>query len=494
MTNSIKVDSSGNTGVLGFASRAFLIAVLTGWSAVTIYGWNAALRQTTDLDYAEGWHVYAAQQAFPGGHHAGAVRAVPHNVLPYPPLGYILNGTVGKALGGGLEATRKAGHYCAFGFTLIAALLIVCLCRMLGARWSYSAFAAVVFLNLHSIQLFAVSLRPYALSLTLTLLAVYVSLRFNTAWAAGVLLTLAVFAKHSYISVPAVFFSGYCIGREWKSVYALVLGAVVTCVVAVWVSLWTMGPHWLEGPLLQGFHGAKPGQVLYLMFIACRGAALPLAAGLAVAAMPGLTRPARFLSAAMIVSFLLNVVAMVKPGASMNYVLEPAAFALVLAAYGLEHSLPRVSARARAALWLATALTLLLLPGLDSIVALRAARAETAGASNREDVLRYLKGVQGPILATESWMYFESNHEPWVCPSDLVSVAVEGGIIPAEPMLERLRSGYFSAIAMTATARTERPFPASWTEAIARNYSLDKNINGVEVYVPKPENMRKVAP
>ena len=305
---------------------AALIALLLGWTAITVYGWRAALRQRADLDYSEGWHAYCAQQAIGGSYRVGSAKEPPHNVLPYPPLSYVLYGATGKLAGGSLQATRDAGRAWSLAFTVCAAGLIALLCRTVRVRWTYAVLASVVFLNLRSIQLFAVNVRPDAFALSLCLLAFWLGLRFGMTGVAGALLALAVFAKHSYVTAPAVMFWGLVIYRDWKALYRLMLGAVLATIAAIWISVLTMGTHWLDGPLLQGFHGAKPGQVLYLTLIACRSASIPLAVGLAAGLMTPLPRPARFVYAAAGVSFLLNVVAMVKPGASMNYLLEPTAF------------------------------------------------------------------------------------------------------------------------------------------------------------------------
>ena len=90
-------------------------------------------------------------------------------------------------------------------------------------------------------------------------------------------------------------------------------------------------------------------------------------------------------------------------------------------------------------------------------------------------------------------MYFDAGHEPWLSPSDLVSAAVEGHIVPEAPLRDLIEARHFGAIAMTTAAKAERPLPKSWQDAIEQNYSPQHTYGDVTVYLPNANNVRKTS-
>jgi hypothetical protein len=485
--------------------------------------WRHEWSGTLDRDFAERWLAYLAQQAYPGGQGQTAVVDLPFNASPYPPLSMLLNGGLGRlwssvsggsALGSNaldnvdLLTIRSVGRSVSLGATLGSAGLVGLIASRLGATRPWAALAIALFLTATRAQMFAVSLRPDALAAMLTLMGVAVlvdrprnpmgrlgrglgldvasgitdldqfslfsigRLVQGRAIGAGLLLGLALTAKHCFIAVPLVWlalgFQSTWRGRResHRELTGLLLGLGVAVLGIGSIAQICLGSHWPQVFQLQGLHRINGGQAIVFIGQAFSQPVLPLG----VASLFGLelTGRRRPIALVFVVSLLLNGLALLKIGAAGNYFLEPVAFASILAALALQQHWPQ-GARHQTGLLLLL-LTLQLPTAISqSRLAIQVRHQADTGQGSATIVAR-LKAIEAPILTEFAGFYYDSGHLPYVMPGDLIGAAIEGGKIDGQPLESMIERHDFGAIVLRKDWQKQPFYPKRWMDAIQAHY------------------------
>ncbi|MBE9127201.1 hypothetical protein IQ258_13800 [Coleofasciculus sp. LEGE 07081] len=445
-----------------------VLCLLLFHTAASLVEWYYQWENPRDLDYAEGWHAYVASQSYPGGEQVGSSYEMPYNTLPYPPISYLFHGWMGKLVGTDLVGVRTIGRTTSLLMTLLNSIIIFLMGRAIGVRLLWSAIAALLFLTSQEAHFFAVSLRPDEMALAFMLLGLYTILRWRNYWLIGALFALTLATKHSFISVPLVLTVTLLTQRDFRSLLKFLASGCLVGLLIFAVSTWILGPYWWQGSLLQGFHGADFKQAIF--FIG-EGFTQPvLVIGVASVMVTRLRNSGGFIAVCFLVSLCLNSVALVKVGAAPNYFLEPVALASILTGYLAEKVLDK-----RRLMWRAFAFTLVLALIIPSTVEQAIAAVDSLKARGDTDldpkpVVELLRRTERPILADQAWLYFESGHQPFVSPPDLIMAGVEGGKIDGRPMQEFIEDQGFKAIAVRQNWKERRHFPQAWISAIEKNY------------------------
>ncbi len=484
--------------------------------------WHHELWGKLDRDFAERWLAYLAQQAHPGGQSQTAAAALPFNASPYPPLSLLLNGLLGRVwsgdLGGGdLLAIRSVGRSVSLGATLGSAGLVGLIAAQLGATRRWAALAIALFLTATHAQMFVVSLRPDALATLLTLMGLATlvdrdrGLRDKTSEpnstdrdrpmfrqnrqgrsiGAGLLLGLALTAKHCFVAVPLVWLAlalrDAWIGRREgrRDLIGLLLGLGLSMLAIGSVAQFCLGSHWLQVFQLQGLHRINIGQAIVFFGDAFRQPVLPL--GVASLFGLALTRRQQPIALAFIVSLLLNSLALLKIGAAGNYLLEPVALASILTALAIQHHWPQALRHQTGLLLL---LLTLQLPATVSqsqlanqILHQRSAETVHSGQDSTQ-VVAQLKTIKAPILSEFSGFYYDSGHQPYAMPGDLIGAAISGGKIDGQPLKAMIEGHEFGAIVLRKDWQKQPFYPKSWMDAIQTHYS-GRAIDGWLFMTPK---------
>lgn len=483
LMNRLSIKKTINIKNIYFLIFGLLLCFLVLNSVTTIAQWMIQLTQSQDLDYAESWHAYVAYNAYPGGDHVGSSYEMPYNTLPYPPISYLVHGWLGKIIGANLIGVRNIGRATMLFMTLANSFLIVLIGRLLNVRIIWSIIAGLLFLTSQSAHLFAVSLRPDEMALTLTLLGLYCLLNKNPKyWLVGMFVALAIGIKHSSISFPLVVTANLLIQRKFKPLGKFIVGGIVIGLSSALMGFWMLGSYWWQGSLLQGFHGADIKQAIYFIGQGFQQPILVL--GLASVVWIGFEEKIGIVVSTFLVSLVLNSIALVKVGAAENYFLEPVAFASILVAY----LSTKIFKKNR---WLVKgfAVSLLLALIIPSTVSqldttINALKNRNVVLSNREELLTIVKQIEDPILSDQAWIYTETGHQPYNSPPDLIMAAVEGGKIDGKSMEAFIEAQQFNAIIVRKNWKERRHFPESWISAIDNKYEIWNQDYGY--YILKP--------
>jgi hypothetical protein len=463
-----------------------VICLLILHTATSLVEWYCQWDNPRDLDYAEGWHAYVAAQSYPGRDHVGSSYEMPYNTLPYPPISYLFHGWIGKLVGNDLVGVRTIGRTTSLIMTLLNSIIIFLIGRAIGVRFLWSAIAALLFLTSQEAHFFAVSLRPDEMALAFMLLGLYILLRWRNYWLTGALFALALATKHSLISVPLVLTVALLSQRDFRSFMKFLASGCLIGLLIFAVGSWMLGPYWWQGSLLQGFHGADLKQAIF--FIG-EGFTQPvLVIGLASVVITKLRNSGGFIALCFLVSLCLNSIALVKVGAAGNYFLEPVALASILTGYLAEKVLDKQRLIGRAFAF--TLVLALIIPSTveQAIAAIHSLKARGGTDFRSQPVVELLRRTEEPILADQGWLYFQSGHQPFVSPPDLIMAAVEGGKIDGKPMQEFIKNQGFNAIVVRQNWKERRHFPHAWISAIEENYETLSGDYGYIVMKPKSKS------
>jgi hypothetical protein len=480
--------------------------------------WHHELWGNLDRDFAERWLAYLAQQAYPGGQGQTAAAGLPFNASPYPPLSLLINGALGRLWGGDTGANlltiRSVGRALSLGSTLGSAGLVGLIAARLGATRAWAALAIALFLTATRAHMFAVSLRPDALAAMLMLMGLAVLVDrpqgrdlpgpgFNAAitdldrpslgmiqgrsMGAGLLLGLALTAKHSFVAVPLVWLAqglqaAWTGRREGRlGLPGLVLGLGIAILGVGGLAQICMGSHWLQIFQLQGLHRINIGQSIIFIGQAFSQPVLPLG----VASLFGLTLSGmrRSIALAFIVSLLLNSLALLKIGAAGNYFLEPVALASILAALAIQQHWPQ-DLRQQTGLLLLL-LTLQLPAAVSQSQLANQIRHQAESGQGSAQVVDRLKAIKAPILSEFAGFYYDSGHVPYAMPGDLIGAAIEGGKIDGKPLEAMINRQDFGAIVLRNDWQKQPFYPKPWIDAIQAHY-VGQSIDGWWLMTPKP--------
>lgn len=473
--------------VLLIVLPAIVGLILVLQSLATLAEWLCYAIQSSDLDYAERWLAYIAQQSFPGGNHLTSAYQLPYNASPYPPLSYLIHGGLGRLFGGELLTVRTVGRFTALGMTLLSSGLIVLVSQALGSGRLWGVGAGLIFLIARPAHFFAVSLRPDEMACTIMLIGLVTVLSFRNYWLAGTIFAVALTAKHSFIAVPLAIVIQLLLKRDIRSSLKFIVGGSVAGLVIALLSTWMLGPYWWQAFTLQGLHGGDPKQAIF--FIGDGFTQLALIVGLASLLVSELSGTISVVALAFIISLLLNSIALMKVGAASNYFLETVALGAILSGHLAKQIFDRQIQSLEALRWkqFSWALLLaLLIPGTvtQMIETIHTAKALQDAVPSFALVER-LQAIEAPILSDSAGFYFDSQHTPYVTPPDLIMAAVEGGKMDGSPMQEFIERQEFGAVVLKTNWKERRFYPQAWISAIEQNYENAGVIDGFFLMLPK---------
>lgn len=463
--------------------QGFILCLLLLQAGAYLVGWHGLFISPGDLDYAERWHAYVASQAFPGGNHVTSAYEMPYNTLPYPPLSYLLHGWIGKLMGANLLGIRTIGRATSLIATFSSTGLIILISRTLGVRLFWCLIAGLLFLTSRSAHFFAVSLRPDEIACAIMLLGLFTVVRWRNYWIAGIIFAIAIAAKHSFITVPLVLIVSLLLKRDVRSVVKFVAGGCLTGLAIAVLATWMLGPYWWQGSLLQGFHGADIKQMIFFIGEGFKQPILIIA--LACLILADFSGSIALIAASFAVSLFLNSVMLVKVGAAANYFLEPVSLAAILVAYVAEKQLGERQFPQTSAAWVLV-LALLVPPTVNvAIEATHMLKGKTGLGDVQTALIQRASRVKGPILTDSSALYFDSNHQPFVSPPDLMMAAIEGGKVNDQSILNFIAEREFELVVVRQNWKEFRHFPLTWIDAIEKTYQSSGTVDGFIVLEPK---------
>lgn len=440
-----------NTGLSAILSALLLVfAICVGINGII------ALNFSQDLEYVESWHAYCSQQACANGQHIGPVDHPPYNVMPYPPVNYLITGALGKLFGGSLEDTRYAGRLLSLISLLASSVMVMLIVKSLGAD-TYSAFlAGSIFLAAVNFYGYVVSQRPDLLACLLNLVGLYTLIKWRLWIAAGVIFALALSTRHSYVTVPVLAVVFLLWNLEYRHFIRFVLALVLTLCLVSLVADWQMGHYWLQGLLLQNLHGGSIAQAIGFLGTAFNNpVSFPLFLGLASSLiLCFLPRVLQGLVLCLVLSFILQTVAMTKRGAFINYLIEPITLGVILFGWFFW----KISSEASLMRWRSFALAVLIaiLMGQVIVLGIQTRHAGKSYDDKRNNILAaaaYVKEKKGRLLTDVSELYFVSGRDPSWQPLDMVRMTGTS-VGSSERQLEQLLSiQYFEVVILDNVMR-----------------------------------------
>lgn len=482
-----KTQQDENSSVRKRSLRSFfqviIVLLLMGIACFQVVRWYALVVQPTDLDYAESWHAYCAQQAYPGGDHVGNVEEPPFNILPYGPLSYLFNGGI-SGFSKELLTVRFMGRLGAAMMTLLSAVMVAAISSKFGRSLWYGILAALFFLSAQDVHMFAVSLRPDAMACVLALIATYCCLGRRSTIVSGILFSLSIAAKHSYIIGPFVMLLYFVRQRRYGAVIRFSAVISLTLLIIGVAAHFMLGKYWWQGLTLQGLQHANIKQALWFFRSVFRdGAGLPLLIGVVSLMLSIQSAELRALRLYFVLSLLANAVASAKIGAAHNYYLEPFALGSVLLGVGMKNFFSSKFWELHLPVY-AAVVVVLLVTGIEAGVS--ASKLTKQSYNKHEDVTgvyRLLEKVSGPVLTTSSEIYFRSGHEPWASPSDFLHLATISGAVDTKGFMSAIKNKHFDVVVVQGNWRQRPFFPIESLKLIEESYHNYGLVGGYQIFV-----------
>lgn len=392
------------------------------------------------VEYGEGTTWTYAHLLETRGAYFLPIHEPPYIHATYPPVFPWLQ----AALGGGIAA----GRLVALAGSLLAALALGWILRgpdpsspASGRTRPGRALAwGVVLLGTPAIHEWGAVCRVDTLALGFTLAGVAIATRLEAQ--RGELLALpcfvaAFFTKQVALAGPAGILLWLLLTRRFRRLVVFGLGyAGLVLSLFVALNLKTDGELWKHLVTYTGFLGIHPGPIV--RFALRFGFAFPVLLGLGLRVLaPELRRPTGGYAVVALGSLVLSG----KPGAAVNYLIEPGAAAVLLgglAAERLRRELASDPERQKGlALLLAVQCLILIGPGrpVEFVDLWRAGRVEGR-------VVEAIRAAQGPVLSEDLGLVLAAGKEPELEPFQFGLLAQAGLFDPA-PILAGIRArGY----------------------------------------------------
>jgi MFS family permease len=439
--------------------------------------------------------------------------AWPYNAAVYGPLFYKLPGLAMRALGPAADRNAEVvrAYFVGRAFSLVSALLILgavwMLCGSLGLALSWRAAAILLFFSAPAIIGFGYSFRPDFPATALCLWAWAAALRLENrkgAALASSLMVLAILVKQtSAISALALFLALLAAGRKRDSLVYAAAGAALGGAAAGYLLL-TAGPLWLENTV---FSLASPFHLpsLYQRFLSLGATeAVPFAGAFAAclglefsAKKPEARRIFRIAFATLFFGFLL---ASMRVGGNLNYLLESYCWATVLTAacasrlFQRAGNLAGANGRGRS---IAAAIVL----GALIVPYLLRARADMADLPNQfkapppaamryAGIAEFLGQPHGEILTTQGYLWWMTPDPPTMMDAFLYSAQVAAGRLSPDDLAGKIARCEFGLIATHWEVGKDTPriqgapaLPPQVEQAILQRYVLWCTVDGLRFYI-----------
>ena len=466
-----------------------LVALVAVTALLHVSVWVQRLAADEDVDYAEGWHIVCAQSCWPGETEVvSSVNEPPHNTLPYAPGGYLVNSLAGRLTGADDYAGyRRAARVVTFLASLFAVLLTAACAIALGVRPWIAMVTALLVINNAPVQVFAVNPRPDAIANCFNMLGLFLLIRFRSVIAPAVFFAAAILCKQSYVALTLATLGWMIYERRWRDALVFSATGIVSAALITWAGYALLGPHFLEGSMLQSLAGADFKAALFFLGQSLPWCAVLFAFAIVYPFVAGAGSNPRVMPifVAFLLALVFNSVAIAKPGAYTDYLLEPLTLGAVVAACTWEQLARSLSSAAhRTAI---VVLCLLCVFPFSIRLADEALEHSRSEAVVRTELPEFVRGLDGPILSDTSWVYREGEKPYWNTPCDLTTTAFESGKLDAEPSRKMIAEHYFSAVVVMPTWKGSMGFPAIWKHQIEESYQLSKEVDGYQVYLPRDE-------
>ena len=450
---------------MAFALFAGLLA------AIAVARWAWAVTLGGPIVYGEGAVAHAAILARDGAEYA--IYEPPVFVAAsYTPLYYHVTS---------LGDPFVWGRVVSITSTLFVALAIAWRARAAGALVALALAAG--WLALAPVAVWGPVVRVDLLALALTVAAVLAAERAagrGDGWAvlAGVLIALAVATKPTAALPGLAVGAWYILARRPRAAGAYATGGIVTTALALIATpggLAAIRRNVIDNNVLPW--NAEP--VLLLLAVTLFVLGVPVIAAFAL-------RAARGPIAAYLVGAIGIVVLGGREGASINYLLDLSAAALLVLA-GIA---PRLALTPLAP-GLAAAQLLAGIFLLDPFGAPGRVGTGAWAPPERIAVARTLPA--GPVLAEESGLLVAQGRDPIVDDLFLWSRLADRGTIDREPLLSVIRAGSFVRVVSevdlaalsSATAYQRQRWPAWLAGAVLERYTIDRREGGLHIYRPR---------
>ena len=333
------------------------------------------------------------------------------------------------------------------------------------------------------------------------------SRRRGLDYAAFLLFVLALFTKQTYVAAPAACLLIVWIGDRARAVrllcFAVLLaGAGLTVLVVpthgiALVNLISYNRNPFSVLNMLGIVQLNVGTMIPLAAISF---AVPVAIGTRVARLPHVIRwdvVRRWLEGSqtrrvmvlcslhMLLAFAVSFTCG-KKGSNYNYFLEWNVACCVPAGLVIVFALRRIGTKTITASSLVP-LLLLLLFGTNGPAALAERlwpSPPSTQAKNNEQVTAFLRGIAGPVYSENMTLLLKNGKEAPAEP-DLITNLARLGSWDEQPFVDRIESGYFSAVIVTTSLDNGNRFTPAVRAAIQKAYRFDRNYGEFQIFRPK---------
>jgi hypothetical protein len=457
------------------------------WTVLGLSMATALLLQTrllANLDYqgensgCESSSLFALQCLRDGRPLYQDFRKPPHVIPPYMPAFFGMAGVPARALGLNDLDTFLLGRGIVYVAWLAVAALIWLLTRQHGATGSAVWLPSLLWLGSHVAHHWAISVRPDAPALALSLLAVYLygrGGRWASLWVV-VLLSGAFFVKQSSVAALAVVAIEELLRGRTRSAGGIAGSWAVLVAAGVWATQVSSGGNFLTNVFFSQTASIEPAQVFTLL----RGAFVAGVAAFVGAGLFFVTGKDRFLKLYFLVALLTALAGSAKLGAYTNYYLEPFAIACVLTGLFLQTSPVRPQLA-----WLGIALAAGALTFADDVRRVPAwwpevsRHGETRRAEQQrwENLLNTLRTCGQPVLVEDPYLAVRLSHSPFMVDLPLFAMLAENNRFDDSDVRRQLATSRFAAVVLLSSLDGDdgqHLLPGSWRDAMRSRYRLEE--------------------
>jgi len=499
-----------------FLLQAVALFVLLLYGAMFIQHAIAVIRFPYQMDYGEGLEIYAVARLFSGLPLYGDITQPPYHTLEYPPLYTLVVSPVAALIGLRYTAGRVVSVALAL---VIAGLLARLVYEETRQRWA-SATTGLLWLASHFVYSWAVLMREDMLSITFSLLGLYLFWRgyVRRGRTRYVMVAMVLFVAAAYSRATAAWAAAACLAYlaltcRWKLAgQALALYAGLGLAVLFLLQVMTGGEFFRHLVV----YNLQPWMLNRWQAALGRAWAMyPLAilAGLATLGLAWLRRwPA--LPALYLAFTWLSTATTGKIGAYFNHMLEASAAtwlacglmlgwasrskkwlwpllasaALLVQAAMLFH-LPYSLQRGVLAPW--TALRPAMRPWLRSSRAAYLWTPADADVQAAAELDQRVRQTPGLILSEDGSFTATHGRPMWIQFQPFAQLA-KAGVWDPSPFLAEIRNRQFALILLTSDTTSGdtvylNKVSAEMLDAIRSSYVLDKQMWLYYVYVPRVE-------
>jgi hypothetical protein len=329
---------------VGLIAQALVLVVGLGLSAMFCLAAVRALGLAWPVTHPEGATVAAVLRVRDGQPLYQDFRQPPYLVTPYPPLQPMVVGLTARLLGLSTLETAAVGRGLTLVASLMAVLLIWAIARAHGAGGLAALAGASLLLPLSFLDEWGYAVRPDLPALALSLAALLLLARQpDRPWLAATVAVAAFFTKQTAIAVPVAATLWLALDGRWRAAFAFVATWLTLAVAGIALLEATTGAHYLLNTALAHFYTPKNGLDLAgrdMLPLFVEGW-LPVALAILALAVLVVRRRPSLPALYIVVATVAALVTLRTVGSDVNYLIEPAAAAGILAGLAIGGLSPR---------------------------------------------------------------------------------------------------------------------------------------------------------